>query len=189
VAKCLNRRSAIRAQPQTIEAAVLMLADSVEGLPERWSSPNHRGSRAWSRKLPSKSCSIGQFDECHLTLEQLRTIEDSLIKSLTGVYHGRIKYTRPAADRLKSQPSKKQPFTGTELSSSAARTFVVQPAAARARPRISVSIYMIQIQFACACDRVVVDDRRPTGPWNRSYTMPACNVQRQLGHCRRPYHS
>ena len=34
----------------------------------------------------------GQFDECRLTLRELRRIEDSLIKSLTGVYHGRIKY-------------------------------------------------------------------------------------------------
>ena len=34
----------------------------------------------------------GQFDECGLTLQQLRIVEDSLIKSLTAVYHGRVKY-------------------------------------------------------------------------------------------------
>ena len=34
----------------------------------------------------------GQFDECGLTLQELATIDDSLIKSLTAVYHGRIKY-------------------------------------------------------------------------------------------------
>ncbi len=34
----------------------------------------------------------GQFDQCGLTLQDLRTIEDSLIKSLTAVYHGRVKY-------------------------------------------------------------------------------------------------
>ena len=34
----------------------------------------------------------GQFDQCGLTLRQLRTIEDSLVKSLTAMYHSRVKY-------------------------------------------------------------------------------------------------
>jgi membrane-associated HD superfamily phosphohydrolase len=34
----------------------------------------------------------GQFDECGLTLTELHTIQSSLIKSLTAMYHGRIKY-------------------------------------------------------------------------------------------------
>jgi membrane-associated HD superfamily phosphohydrolase len=34
----------------------------------------------------------GQYDECGLTLSELHTIEDSLVKSLTAVYHGRVKY-------------------------------------------------------------------------------------------------
>ena len=34
----------------------------------------------------------GQFDECGLTLQELRKIEISLTKSLSAVYHGRIKY-------------------------------------------------------------------------------------------------
>jgi membrane-associated HD superfamily phosphohydrolase len=34
----------------------------------------------------------GQFDECGLTLEELGIVEQSLVKSLTAVYHGRVKY-------------------------------------------------------------------------------------------------
>ena len=34
----------------------------------------------------------GQFDECSLTLSEIHAIEDSLTKSLIGIYHGRIKY-------------------------------------------------------------------------------------------------
>ena len=34
----------------------------------------------------------GQFDECSLTLSEIRTIEKSLVKSLIGIYHGRIRY-------------------------------------------------------------------------------------------------
>jgi hypothetical protein len=34
----------------------------------------------------------GQFDACGLTLKELAVINDSLIKSLIAVYHGRVKY-------------------------------------------------------------------------------------------------
>jgi cyclic-di-AMP phosphodiesterase PgpH len=34
----------------------------------------------------------GQFEECNLTLQELHAVEESLVKSLTAVYHGRIKY-------------------------------------------------------------------------------------------------
>ena len=33
-----------------------------------------------------------QFDDCGLTLKELRAIENSIVKSLTAVYHGRVKY-------------------------------------------------------------------------------------------------
>ena len=34
----------------------------------------------------------GQFDECGLSLEELKEVERSLVKSLNAVYHGRVKY-------------------------------------------------------------------------------------------------
>ena len=34
----------------------------------------------------------GQFENCGITLKELNVIEESLVKSLTAVYHGRIKY-------------------------------------------------------------------------------------------------
>ena len=42
--------------------------------------------------LARKRLLEGQFDECGLTLQELNAIEDSLIKSLIAVYHGRVKY-------------------------------------------------------------------------------------------------
>ena len=42
--------------------------------------------------LAMKRLLDGQFDECGLTLEELQIIESSLVKSLTAVYHGRVKY-------------------------------------------------------------------------------------------------
>ena len=34
----------------------------------------------------------GQFDECGLTMAELRTVQESIVKSLLAVYHGRVKY-------------------------------------------------------------------------------------------------
>jgi putative nucleotidyltransferase with HDIG domain len=79
-------------KPQTIEAAVLMLADAVESASRALVEPTPARIESLVEDLALKKLLDGQFDECHLTLEQLRTIEDSLIKSLTAHYHGRIKY-------------------------------------------------------------------------------------------------
>ena len=43
-------------------------------------------------EIAMKKLMDGQFDECALTLDELRTVQDSLVKSLTAMYHGRIKY-------------------------------------------------------------------------------------------------
>jgi hypothetical protein len=43
-------------------------------------------------EIAMKKLLDGQFDECGLTLRELRIVQESLIKSLTAVYHGRIKY-------------------------------------------------------------------------------------------------
>ena len=42
--------------------------------------------------LVDKRLRDGQFDECGLTLREIAEIRESLIKSLIGIYHGRVKY-------------------------------------------------------------------------------------------------
>jgi hypothetical protein len=79
-------------KPQTIEAAVLMLADAVESASRVLVEPTPSRIESLVEDIAMKKLLDGQFDECSLTLKQLRTIEDSLIKSLTAVYHGRVKY-------------------------------------------------------------------------------------------------
>ncbi len=79
-------------QPQTKEAAVLMLADVVESASRALVDPTPARIESLVHDLAMKRLLDGQFDECGLTLSELRTIEDSLVKSLTAVYHGRVKY-------------------------------------------------------------------------------------------------
>jgi putative nucleotidyltransferase with HDIG domain len=79
-------------KPQTKEAAVLMLADAVESASRALVEPTPARIESLVHDIALKRLLDGQFDCCGLTLQELATIEDSLVKSLTAVYHGRIKY-------------------------------------------------------------------------------------------------
>ncbi len=79
-------------KPQTKETAVMMLADVVESASRALSDPTPARIESLVHDLALKRLLDGQFDECGLTLQELRIIEDSLVKSLTAVYHGRVKY-------------------------------------------------------------------------------------------------
>lgn len=79
-------------KPQTKEAGVLMLADAVESASRVLVEPTPSRIENLVEQLTQKRLLDGQFDECGLTLEEVRKIGDSLVKSLTAVYHGRVKY-------------------------------------------------------------------------------------------------
>ncbi|MBN1912323.1 MAG: HDIG domain-containing protein [Pirellulales bacterium] len=79
-------------KPQTKEAAVLMLADAVESASRTLVEPTPARIESLVREISKRRLQDGQFDESGLTLRELRTIEDSMIKSVTAIYHGRVKY-------------------------------------------------------------------------------------------------
>ena len=71
-------------KPQTKEAAVLMLADAVESASRTLVDPTPARIESLVREIAERRLHDGQFDESGLTLRELRTIEDSLVKSLTA---------------------------------------------------------------------------------------------------------
>ncbi|MGW8256310.1 MAG: hypothetical protein ACWGMZ_02370, partial [Thermoguttaceae bacterium] len=71
---------------------VLMLADAVESASRSLVDPGPARIESLVRELAERRLDDGQFDESGLTLRELRAIERSLVKSLTSIYHGRIKY-------------------------------------------------------------------------------------------------
>ncbi|MCH5378250.1 MAG: metal-dependent phosphohydrolase, partial [Planctomycetes bacterium] len=79
-------------KPQTREAAVMMMADAVESACRALTDPTPARIENLVQELAMKRLLDGQFEECNLTLRELHTVEESLVKSLTAVYHGRIKY-------------------------------------------------------------------------------------------------
>jgi putative nucleotidyltransferase with HDIG domain len=79
-------------KPQTKEAGILMLADCVESASRVLVEPTPARIESLVEELSRKRLLDGQFDECGLTLEEVDKIGQSLVKSLTAVYHGRVKY-------------------------------------------------------------------------------------------------
>ena len=79
-------------KPQTKEAGILMVADAVESASRTLSEPTPARIEGLVRELIEKRLRDGQFDECGLTLREISEIRESLIKSLIGIYHGRVKY-------------------------------------------------------------------------------------------------
>lgn len=84
-------------KPQTHESAVLMLADAVESASRTLVEPTPTRLQNLIDQIAMKRLTDGQFDECGLTLSQLTTVKHSLLKSLTAIYHGRIKYSEQSA--------------------------------------------------------------------------------------------
>ena len=71
---------------------MLMLADAVGKRQPTLVDPAPARLEALVRDIAMSRLLDGQFDECGLTLQELHTVEESLVKSLTAVYHGRVRY-------------------------------------------------------------------------------------------------
>ena len=88
-------------KPQTREAAILMLADSVEASSRTLTDPTPTRLRAHIDKIINGILSEGQLDESELTFRDLTKLAESFQKVLTGIFHHRIVY--PEANKQGAQ--------------------------------------------------------------------------------------
>ena len=79
-------------KPQSREAAIIMLADSVEASVRSLTSHDETAIRAMVGRIFEERIGDGQFDECDLTLRDLERIRESFVGQLLGMYHQRIAY-------------------------------------------------------------------------------------------------
>jgi membrane-associated HD superfamily phosphohydrolase len=82
-------------KPKIKEAAIVMLADAIEGAARSLSEVTPTKIETIVHNMAMKRLQDGQFDECDLTLRELSTIEASMSKSLAAHHHGRIAYPTP----------------------------------------------------------------------------------------------
>lgn len=83
-------------KPQSKEAGIVMLADSVEATSRTLEEPNHQRYKDVVTKILNKKLSDGQLNETPLTLKDLRIIAERFTATLTSIHHARVPY--PEAD-------------------------------------------------------------------------------------------
>ena len=90
-------------KPQSREAAILMLADSVEASVRSLSSHDEPAIRAMVNRIIHERLDDGQFDECDLTLRDLERIREAFVAQLLGMYHRRIEYPQNKIVEIESR--------------------------------------------------------------------------------------
>lgn len=95
-------------KPQTKEAAIVMLADTIEGAVRSMSGElTPTKIEVAVHNMAMKRLQDGQFDECELSLRELSQIETSISKTLAAHYHGRVAYPK-APDETKDKQQYEQ---------------------------------------------------------------------------------
>lgn len=81
-------------KPQTKEAAVISIADSVEAAVRSMKNPNSDKIRNLVHSIIQSRVQENQFDECDVSIKELKIIEEALCKTLNGIFHSRIEYPK-----------------------------------------------------------------------------------------------
>jgi len=79
-------------KPQTKEAAIISVADSVEAAVRSMKQPTKEKIAALVKSIVRDRINDQQFSECDITLKELDIIEQTLCQTLNGIFHSRIEY-------------------------------------------------------------------------------------------------
>ncbi|NLC76774.1 MAG: HDIG domain-containing protein [Clostridia bacterium] len=79
-------------KPQSKEAAIVMLADSVEAAVRSVQKSNPGRVEGTVRKVIREKLEDGQLEECDLTFKELDIIAQAFVRVLSGFFHSRIEY-------------------------------------------------------------------------------------------------
>jgi cyclic-di-AMP phosphodiesterase PgpH len=90
-------------KPQSREAAIIMLADSVEASVRSLASRDESAIRAMVARIFEERITDNQFDECDLTLRDIERIREAFVGQLLGMYHQRIAYPQNKVVELESR--------------------------------------------------------------------------------------
>jgi membrane-associated HD superfamily phosphohydrolase len=95
-------------RPRSRESAILMLCDGVEGAVRALPEPSPGRIESVVHQIVMDRLNDGQLDDCDITLREVRLVEESLVKSLCAIYHGRVSYPKtrrpaePASEVLRA---------------------------------------------------------------------------------------
>jgi putative nucleotidyltransferase with HDIG domain len=79
-------------KPQTREAAVVMIVDSIEAAVRSQKQPTPERIRQLVSAIIRDKLQDGQFEDCDLTTKEVWRVGESACETLTGLFHERIEY-------------------------------------------------------------------------------------------------
>ncbi len=88
-------------KPQTREAAIIMLADSVEAGARTLKDHSQEKLDEFIQHIVNMKLEDGQLDDCDLTLRDISLVSGEFRKVLGGVFHERVSY--PATEPVKKE--------------------------------------------------------------------------------------
>lgn len=81
-------------RPQTKEIAIISVADSVEAAVRSMKEPTPQKIAALVKSIVNDKLNDGQFEECDLSMKELKTAERVICETLNGIFHNRIEYPK-----------------------------------------------------------------------------------------------
>ncbi|MFC4183646.1 HDIG domain-containing metalloprotein [Saccharococcus thermophilus] len=88
-------------KPQTKEAAIVSIADSVEAAVRSLSNPSKEKIEKIVRSIIADRLQDNQLNECDITLKELEIVARTLCETLNGVFHSRIEYPEIRKEKVK----------------------------------------------------------------------------------------
>lgn len=85
--------------PNSKEAGIIMLADSVEAAVRSIKEPSEDKIKEMINNIISDKLSCGQLNDCNLTIKDIEKIKKCFLTALNGIYHHRIEYPK---EKIKS---------------------------------------------------------------------------------------
>jgi len=87
-------------KPQSRETALVMLADSCEATVRSAQDRSGDRIREIVEEVIRERIDEGEFDECDISLRDLRVVAESFVQTLNAVYHPRVEYPEPTDREL-----------------------------------------------------------------------------------------
>lgn len=81
-------------KPQTKEIAVISIADSLEAAVRSMKEPTSEKIKKLVDSIVEDKLKDGQFEECDISLKELKKVKEVMCDTLNGIFHSRIEYPK-----------------------------------------------------------------------------------------------
>lgn len=85
-------------KPQSIETAIVMIADSCEAATRSMATKTPEAIEIMVNNIVDGKIKEKQFSECSITFLEIEKIKEEIIRNIKSIYHERIEYPKESAD-------------------------------------------------------------------------------------------